>query len=143
MKESFSVIGPLMLTQSLLPLLKRAALSNRPLGWEKAAIMNISSLFASISANGTPKARVSGDWYSYRCSKAAINAITKSFSIDLLKYGIVTCSVHPGTVKTDMSGPNAPLTIDDSVEGMLKVFANLNKDTNGGFFNYDGTAIDW
>ena len=147
MKESFAVntIGPLMLTQSLLPSLKRAAkcLSSTPLGWKRAAVMNISSLYASISANGTPVARVSGDCYSYRCSKAAINAITKSLSIDLLKDGIVTCSVHPGTVKTDMGGLNAPVTIDDSIQGMLKVFASLNKDTNGGFFNYDGAAIDW
>ena len=147
MKESFAIhtIGPLMLTQSLLPLLKKAArcTSNKQLSWERAAIINISSLFASISVNGTPVARVSGDCYSYRCSKAALNAITKSLSIDLLKDGIITCSVHPGWVKTDMGGPDAAVTIDDSVQGMLKVFANLNQTSSGGFFQYDGSPIDW
>ena len=147
MKEAFAVhtIGPLMLTQSLLPLLKRAAsrTSNRQLSWERAAIMNVSSLFASISAHGTPLSRVNGDWYSYRCSKAALNAITKSLSIDLLKDGIISCLVHPGWVKTDMGGPDAAVTIDNSVQGMLKVFSNLNQDSSGGFFQYDGTSIDW
>ena len=147
MTEAFAVhtIGPLMLTQLLLPLLKRAAshASDKPLGWNKAAIINISSLFASISANGTPVARVSGDWYSYRCSKAALNAITKSLSIDLMKDGIITCSVHPGWVKTNMSGSDAAVTVDDSVQGMLKLLAKLNQNSSGGFFQYDGTTIDW
>jgi len=147
MTESFATntIGPLMLTQSLLPLLKRAAscTSSRQLSWERAAIMNLSSMFASTSANGTPVARVSGDWYSYRCSKAALNAITKSLSIDLLNDGIITCSVHPGWVKTDMGGPDAAVSIDDSVQGMLKVLANLDQSCSGGFFQYDGTPIAW
>ena len=147
MNESFAIhtIGPLMLTQSLLPLLKKAAscTSSRQLSWERAAVINISSLFASISANGTSASRVSGDWYSYRCSKAALNAITKSLSIDLLKDGIITCSVHPGWVKTDMGGPDAAITIEDSVQGMLKVFTNLDQGSSGSFFHYDGTLIDW
>ena len=147
MIKAFSIhtIGPLMLTQSLLPSLKRAShhASIRPLGWERAAIVNVSSLFASISVNGSSVARVSGGWYAYRCSKTAINAITKSLSIDLLKDGIISCSIHPGWVKTDMSGPNAAVTVDDCVQGMLQVMANMNQYSNGGFFQYDGTVIDW
>ena len=141
MTASFATntIGPLMLTQSLLPLLKRAAsrTSSKPLGWERAAVINMSSNLGSISAND------GGNLYPYRCSKVALNAVTKSLSVDLLKDGIIACSVHPGWVYTDMGGPNALITIDESVQGMLKLFAGLNQDSNGGFFKYDGTVMRW
>ena len=141
MTASFATntIGPLMLTQSLLPLLKRAAsrTSSKPLGWERAAVINMSSDLGSISAND------GGSFYPYRCSKTALNAVTKSLSIDLLKDSIIACSVHPGWVYTDMGGSNAPVTVDESVQGMLKLFARLNQDSNGGFFKYDGTVMEW
>ena len=80
MTASFATntIGPLMLTQSLLPLLKRAAsrTSSKPLGWERAAVINMSPNLGSISAND------SGNLYPYRCSKVALNAVTKSLSIN-------------------------------------------------------------
>ena len=141
MTKSFTTntIGPLMLTQSLLPLLKRAAshTSSKPLSWQRAAVINISGALGSISANGI------GRLYPQRCSKAALNAVTKSLSIDLVKDGIITCSVHPGWVYTDMGGPNALVTIDDSVREILKLLTSLNQDSNGGFFRYDGTVLNW
>ena len=141
MAQSFATntIGPIMLTQSLLPLLKRAAscASSKPLGWEKAAIINMSSVLGSISEND------GGGLYPYRCSKVALNAATKSLSIDLLKDGIIACTIHPGWVKTEMGGPRALITIDESVQGMLKLFASLNQHSNGGFFKYDGTVMKW
>ena len=134
-----NTIGPLMLTQSLLPLLKRAAscASSKSLGWERAAIINMSSVLGSISDND------GGGLYPYRCSKVALNAATKTLSIDLLKDGIIACAVHPGWVKTEMGGPRALITVDESVQGMLKLFASLNHDSNGGFFKYDGTVMKW
>ena len=113
MTASFATntIGPLMLTQSLLPLLKRAAsrTSSKPLGWERAAVINMSSNLGSISANDI------GSFYPYRCSKTALNAVTKSLSIDLLKDGIIACSVHQGWVYTDMGGSKAPVSVDNSI----------------------------
>ena len=134
-----NTIGPLMLTQSFLPLLKRAAshASDKPLGWQRAAVINMSTILASISSNN------SGGLYPYRSSKTALNAITKSLSVDIVKDGIITCSVHPGWVQTDMGGPNAPVTIEDSVKGMLKLFAKLDYNSNGGFFQYDGSVMNW
>ena len=141
MTKSFATntIGPLMLTQSLLPLLKRAAsrTSSKPLGWERAAVINISGALGSISANGI------GRLYPQRCSKAALNAITKSLSIDLLKDGIIACSAHPGWVSTDMGGLNASITVDNSVQGIVTLLTSLDQDSNGGFFRYDGTVLNW
>jgi len=134
-----NTIGPLMLTQSFLPLLKKAAshASDKPLSWQRAAVINMSTILASISSN------TSGGLYPYRSSKAALNAITKSLSVDLVKDGIITCSVHPGWVQTDMGGPNASVTTDQSIQGMLELFAKLDKNSNGGFFQYDGSVINW
>ena len=141
MTQTFATntIGPLMLTQSFLPLLKRAAshASDKPIGWQRAAVINMSTILASISSNN------SGGLYPYRSSKAALNAITKSLSVDLLKDGIITCSVHPGWVQTDMGGPNASVTTEQSVQGMLELFAKLDKNSNGGFFQYDGSVMNW
>ena len=141
MIKSFTTntIGPLMLTQSMLPLLKRAAsrASSKPLGWERAVVINISGALGSISANEI------GRLYPQRCSKAALNAVTKSLSIDLVEDGIIACSVHPGWVNTDMGGPNALVTTDDSAQGILKLLTSLNQDSNGGFFRYDGTVLNW
>ena len=141
MTQTFATntIGPLMLTQSFLPLLKRAAshASDKPLGWQRAVVINMTSILGSISSNN------SGGLYPYRSSKAALNAITKSLSVDLVKDGIITCSVHPGWAQTDMGGPNAPVTIEESVQGMLKLFAKLDENSNGGFFLYDGSTINW
>jgi len=134
-----NTIGPLILTQSFLPLLKRAAshTSDKPPGWQRAAVINVSSRMGSISSN------TSGGLYPYRSSKAALNAITKSLSVDLVKDEIIFCSVHPGWVQTDMGGPNAPVTTDQSVQVMLELFAKLDKTSNGGFFQYDGSVMNW
>ena len=81
--------------------------------------------------------------YPYWCSKTALNAVSKSLSVDLLKDGIIACSVHPGWVYNGMGGSKALVSIDESIQGMLKLFAGLNQDSNGGFFQYDGTVMRW
>jgi len=90
MAQTFSTntISPLMLTQSLLPLLKRAAshASDKPLGWQREAVINMYTILGSISSNDK------GGLYPYRSGKAALNAITKSLSVDLVNDGIIACS---------------------------------------------------
>jgi len=136
---STNAIGPLLLTQAFLPLLKQAAshLSAKPLGWQRAVVINFSSRFGSISDN------TSGGSYTTRSSKAALNAITKSLSIDVVKDGIIVCAVHPGWVQTKSGGPNAAISVEQSVEGLIKLFAGLDHNSNGGFFRYDDTQLDW
>ena len=118
--------------------MKRAAshASDKPLGWQRAAVINVSSRLGFISSNDK------GGLYPYSSSKATLIAITKSLSVDLVKDGIITCSVHPGWVQTDMGRPNASVTIEESAQGSLKVFSNLNQSSNGGFLNYDGSVIN-
>jgi hypothetical protein len=51
--------------------------------------------------------------------------------------------LHPGWVKTDMGGPNALISTEQSVTGMLKVIAKLQPEDSGIFRNYEGTPLPW
>ncbi|XP_028163384.1 uncharacterized protein LOC114354962 [Ostrinia furnacalis] len=125
--------------QSLLPLLKQAAEANsdKPLGATRAAVINMSSVLGSIAQNDQ------GGFYPYRCSKAALNAATKSMSIDLKKEAILVASMHPGWVKTDMGGKNAPLDVDSAVSGIFATIEKLGEADTGKFVQYDGTELPW
>lgn len=68
---------------------------------------------------------------------------TKSLSIDLKKDGIVVVGIHPGWVKTDMGGSNAPMEIDNSVSSILKLILGLKQEHNGGCYQYDGKKLEW
>lgn len=141
MSENFTVntVAPLMLTKALLPLLTQAAAQNpqHPLGVNKAAVINISSVLGSIGENKQ------GGFYPYRASKAALNAVTRSLSVDLQGHGILVASLHPGWVKTDMGGKNAPLCVEESVSGIINSILALSESQNGQFIQYDGKEIPW
>lgn len=79
----------------------------------------------------------------YRASKAALNSVLKSASIDLGACGVVCLALHPGWVRTDMGGPGADLSVEDSVASMRRVIAAANRSHNGRFLNYNGEQIEW
>ena len=81
--------------------------------------------------------------YIYRSSKTGLNQVVKSLSVDLKLLGITVVSLHPGWVKTDMGGPNAPVTIDKSIEGMLNIIDKTDIKSTGKFLNYDGMELPW
>jgi len=104
---------------------------------ERKLIVNISSRMGSMGDNGK------GGAYIYRSSKAALNAVVKSLSIDLAPRGITVVAFHPGWVKTDMGGESAAITPAESVKGMRGVIDRLTVSDTGKFFNYDGEPIPW
>lgn len=104
---------------------------------ERKLIVNVTSLMGSIGDNG------SGGSYVYRSSKAALNAATRSLSIDLAPRGISACVIHPGWVKTDMGGSNAPLEAPESVRSMRSVIERAHQGGSGKFFDYDGEILPW
>lgn len=132
-------VAPLMLTKAFQPLLKRASKVNEkdPFGVSRAVIVNMSSILGSIASN------VEGSLYHYRVTKSGLNAATKSLSIDLKGDGIMAVSMHPGWVKTDMGGPKAPMTVDNSCRNMVNTILNLKPEDNGGFIQHDGKKLPW
>nr|AEE63240.1 unknown [Dendroctonus ponderosae] len=139
--ETFAVntVGPILLTKALLPTLRKAANLNKSgaFGSKKAAVINMTSILGSIALNSD------GGLYPYRCSKAAINMATKSLSQDLKKDGILVACVHPGWVKTDMGGSNAPMSVEESSRGIVQLMAKLDESHTGGFFQWDGKELQW
>ena len=123
-----NLIAPLLITQSILENIKKSA---------HKKIYFLSSKVGSIEDNS------SGGMYLYRSSKTALNQIVKSLSIDLKPTGISVISLHPGWVKTDMGGPHALISVEESVNGMLKVILNTDIRNSGQFLNYDGREIPW
>lgn len=100
-------------------------------------IITITSKMGSIADNG------SGGSYLYRSSKAAVNMVVKSLAIDLKPFGITVVVFHPGWVKTDMGGPNALISAEQSVSGMRQAIGRLTMAESGRFFGYDGQEIPW
>ena len=123
-----NLIAPLMVTQSIIDNVKK--------GVDKK-IYFLSSQLGSIGDN------TSGGMYIYRSSKTGLNQVVKSLSVDLKREGITVVSLHPGWVKTDMGGPNAPVSIDESIEGMTQVIDTTDIRDTGRFLNYDGKELPW
>ena len=123
-----NLIAPLTVTQSIIENIKK--------GSDKK-IYFLSSQLGSIEDN------TSGGMYIYRSSKTALNQVVKSLSVDLKPMGITVISLHPGWVKTDMGGPNAPVSIDESIKGMMKVIDATDIRNTGTFLNFDGQGLPW
>ena len=123
-----NLIAPLLVTQSIIDNVKK--------GSDKK-IYFLSSQLGSIADN------TSGGMYIYRSSKTGLNQVVKSLSVDLKPQGITVVSLHPGWVKTDMGGPNAPVSIDESIEGMMQVIDSTDIRDTGRFLNYDGKELPW
>lgn len=67
--------------------------------------------------------------------------VTKCLAIDLKQDGLLCVAVNPGWTRTDMGGPRAIHTTEQSVSSMLKSFSGYNDEHNGGLFERDGTPI--
>jgi NAD(P)-dependent dehydrogenase (short-subunit alcohol dehydrogenase family) len=105
---------------------------------QQRKIVALSSVAGSIGGNR------GGSLYAYRASKAALNAIMRSLSIDLAKsHGIRVAPIHPGWVKTDMGGSRADIDAVTSVRGIREVVARLDAERAGRFWAYDGSELPW
>lgn len=123
-----NAFGPLELIQAMLPGLK--------LGHDKL-LVSITSRMGSIGDND------SGGRYSYRASKAASNMLMKSLAIDLADEGFHVLSLHPGWVRTDMGGEQAPVLPQESVSNMRAIMDDFANYESGGFYHSEGHKLPW
>ncbi|TCO75513.1 SDR family oxidoreductase [Chromatocurvus halotolerans] len=121
-----NALGPLLVVHALLPALRNPA---------KLAL--ISSRMGSIADND------SGGSYGYRMSKAALNAAGKSLAHDLAERGISVALLHPGYVRTDMTGNRGLIDVDEAASGLLARIDALSLETSGTFWHSNGEVLPW
>ena len=121
-----NAIAPLRLTRELSTQLM-----------EGAKIAHITSRMGSIADN------TSGSMYGYRMSKAALNAAGKSMAVDLAPRGISVAILHPGFVRTGMTGGNGLIDAPESAAGLLARIDELTLETSGTFWHMNGEILPW
>jgi NAD(P)-dependent dehydrogenase (short-subunit alcohol dehydrogenase family) len=121
-----NALGPLRVTAALRPRLGHGA---------KVGL--ITSRMGSIDDNG------SGGAYGYRMSKAALNMAGKSLAVDLKPAGVAVAILHPGMVRTAMTGSHGQVTPLDAARGLLARLDELTLETSGGFWHANGERLPW
>jgi NAD(P)-dependent dehydrogenase (short-subunit alcohol dehydrogenase family) len=124
---SINTLGPLRVVQAFLPLVKR---SDRP------RIVMMTSRLGSMSLDGTSNV-------GYRVSKAGLNKIAQCLAADLKPESVIVVAMHPGWVRTDMGGSNAPLDVRDSVAGIIRVAESLTLADTRRYLDYRGEDLPW
>jgi len=128
-----NTIGPALLLRHLSPLLDR----------QRAVLAMLSAKVGSIGDNRL------GGWYSYRASKAALNMLVKTASIEVARTHpqAVLVALHPGTVNSALSAPFNGAEIGrpaaDAAGDMLRVLDGLPVEETGCFYAYSGDKLPW
>jgi len=128
MRRQFEInsLGPLRVTAAL----------RRNLGaGSKVAI--VTSRMGSIEDN------TSGGRYGYRMSKAAVNMAGRSLTHDLRPDGIAVVILHPGFVRTEMTGNTGLIDPPESAAGLIARIDELTLETSGGFRHANGELLPW
>lgn len=130
-----NAVGPALVAKHFLPLLPRRG---------KAVFAALSARVGSIADNRT------GGWYAYRASKAALNMLLRTLSIELARTrpDAVCVGLHPGTVDTALSRPfqanvarERLFTAEFAAARLLDVVEQLTPAESGKLFAWDGQPI--
>lgn len=122
-----NALGPVKLAEAFLDHV--AASSGR-------RMVAISSRLGSVALND-------GARYAYRASKTALNMGWSSLAKDTRGRGTVCAVLHPGWVRTDMGGAQAPVGIPQSIAGMAAVIDRLTPADSGKFLDFTGAELPW
>ena len=130
-----NAIGPALVAKHFLPLVPR----------------NERSVFAALSARvGSIEDNRTGGWYGYRASKAALNMLIRTLSIELERRApqALCIGLHPGTVDTALShpfqagvSPDRLFSPDKAAEHLLRVIEGAAVEDNGRLLAWDGQRV--
>lgn len=122
---AINTLGPMRVTEALAGNLV-----------EGAKVATISSQMGSLLRD------TSGS-YPYRSTKAAVNKVVQLMAHDLKPRGIACITMHPGWVQTDMGGPSAAITPEESATGIRQVIDGLTLEQTGSFIQWNGETHPW
>lgn len=125
-----NTLGPLLLTRALIPHLERS---------ERKLLVQHSSNLGSIADASTGRQGALG----YRVSKAGLNMATATIAHELKPRGITCVAMHPGWVRTDLGGPHADLSTDESASSILDTIEKFTHADSGRFVDYAGNELPW
>lgn len=100
-------------------------------------------LVLMTSRMGSVADNSSGGFYGYRMSKSALNSAGRSLSLDLAKDNVCVLLMHPGYVRTDMTGGNGLIDADESATAIMKIVEDIKPEQNGTFWHSDGSVLPW
>ena len=130
-----NLFGLIEVTQGFLPLLHKS---------EAARIVNLTSVLGSIAMQASPKSPIYTykTTVAYNVSKTAVNAWTVHLAYELRDTKMKVNAAHPGHVKTEMGGANAPMEIVDGAKTSVAL-ALLGPDGPSGAFVHLGQTLPW
>ena len=131
-----NTIGPMLVTQQLVKRGLVGSSAGSPSD-PVSLVGNVTSKVGSVDDNG------SGKGYAYRASKAALNIVNKSMSIDLADRGVWCQLLHPGWVRTRMTEGRGLIDADESAAGLIKAMEGEYGPINGCWYDYKGDEIPW
>lgn len=141
-----NTIGPIVVIQEFLPLLKKAAdLHGQASRMEvsRAAVLNISALLGS-NVHLKEIIEVSGCFApGYSISKAGLNMSGRIIAACVKDQGILVVNMCPGWVKTDMGSDRADLEVNESVSAMMNTLPKLDETHHGQFMDRDGKLYEY
>lgn len=128
-----NVFGAIAVTNAMLPLLRRSG---------AARIVNVSSKFASQRLADDFCHRRSSDRYmnllAYNSSKAALNAATLQFAIELRETGIKVNAADPGHSATDINGQLGNRPPSEAAKVIVRLALLPEEGPTGAFIGEDG-----
>jgi NAD(P)-dependent dehydrogenase (short-subunit alcohol dehydrogenase family) len=124
-----NVMGPMQVLPQILPMLQEA----------KGTLACISSIMGSMQETTL------GSAWLYRVSKAALNMVVRCVQAE--QAAVTVLAIHPGWVQTDMGGPQATLTVEQSATSLRQSLERIRKHPDarnrGAFLNHDGMPLPW
>jgi NAD(P)-dependent dehydrogenase (short-subunit alcohol dehydrogenase family) len=128
-------IGDLMNTNAIAPIRLARILASH-MRADTGVVAFTSSVMGSVALNA-------GGHELYRASKAALNSLSRGLYSELSGRNVTLLSLHPGWVRTDMGGPNAAVSVEDSARGMVEVMLAEQGTHHHAFVDYLGKEMAW
>jgi NAD(P)-dependent dehydrogenase (short-subunit alcohol dehydrogenase family) len=135
----FDVYGQVMAVNVIGPLKIAEAFFDNVAASDQKKIINISSGQGSIS-------RTFGGGFFYRASKASLNMVMRTLSVEVKKQGITVGLVSPGFVRTDFTkGLDFPMMItpEESGAAVVATIDGYGLDQTGTFVRHTGELQPW
>ena len=129
-------IGTLMFTNAVAPIRLARALA-ASVKENTGVVAFTSSIMGSVALNSD------GYHELYRASKAALNSLSRGLWTELEGRGITLLTLHPGWVRTDMGGPSAPVSVDDSARGLVAMIERERGKHRHRFVSFTGEELAW